>query len=239
MGVLTDISRRGKRMLFDSRLVARAWGRRHVVVLGDSHSAVLSGWRPPGWAFHVVTVGGATASGATNPNSATAALPTYRARLETLLPFQAVMVMLGEVDCGYIIWRRVQSGKSTLDASLEETLTRYTTFLEEVAGRASELLVMSVPLPTLSDDRSNWGEVAQKRADVQVSQRDRTDLTLRFNSRVAALCAAHGWRFVDATSGQLDPSTQLVRDDLVRHGSGDHHLVDSGYRSLIERALAA
>jgi GDSL-like Lipase/Acylhydrolase family len=226
-----------RRRAFDAPSVARATRRRHVVVLGDSHSSVLAGWQPEGWRFSVTTVGGATASGATNPNSVTAALPTYQARLASLRPFQAIMVMLGEVDCGYIIWRRAQAGGGSVEASFEETLNRYAQFLRSVAARTATLYVMSVPLPTLPDDASGWGEVAQRRSDVQVPQRDRTALTQRFNARVQALCEAEGWYFVDATTAQADPATGLVRDDLLRHGEADHHLSDTGYRPLIEAAL--
>jgi hypothetical protein len=235
---VAGVKRRIRRAAFDSRLVARVSGRRHVVVLGDSHSEALAGWRPPGWRFDVVTVGGATASGVVNPNSVTAALPTYQARLQKVRPFQSILVMLGEVDCGYVIWRRVSEGHD-LDASLAETLRRYESFLETTARHASRLFVMSVPLPTLPDDTTGWGEVAQRRANVPTSQRDRTDLTLRFNEQLAERCRAHGWEFVDSTSAQLDGSTRLVRSDLVRHGEADHHLRDDGYREVIADALAS
>ena len=222
---------------FDSPAVARLRRRRHVIVLGDSHTLVFRDWRPDGWWFDVVTVGGATASGIRNPNSVTEALPRFRARLARTMPWQPVMVMLGEVDCGYIIWRRARSESISVQDSLRETLDRYTEFLRDEVARGRPVMVMSVPLPTLPDDSSSLGKTAQRRADVQVSQRDRTEMTLRFNRLVSELCDAEGWTFVDSTSGQLDPATGFVRGDLVRHGSGDHHLRDEPYRALIARAL--
>lgn len=224
---------------FDSRTIARLTRRTHVVVLGDSHAAVLSEWRPPGWRFDVTSVGGATASGIRNPNSATEALPRFRARLERIRRFQPAMVVLGEVDCGYIIWKRATDGGPLLEQVLDDTIKRYTQFLAEVDGSSrAGVLVLSVPLPTLPDDASAWGEVARRRSDIAVPMHERTALTLRFNEMLQAACAAAGYRFVDSTTGQLDGYSGLIRNDLIRHGSGDHHLEDGPFKSLIAEALA-
>jgi hypothetical protein len=223
--------------LFNSRLLARAQSRRHVIVLGDSHSEVLAEWAPAGWLFDVTVVGGATASGVRNPNSATEALPRYRERLARSKVWQPVMTMLGEVDCGYIIFRRARTEQITLDESLSETVRRYEEFIRDEVASEHPVIVMSAPLPTLPDDASSWGEIAQRRADVQISQAERTSMTIQFNQRISDICTREGWRFVDSTSAQLDPKTGLVRDDLIRHGSGDHHLADELYRTLLASAL--
>jgi hypothetical protein len=223
-------------VLFNARIVARGLGRLHVVVLGDSHSEALKGWRSRRYWFSVTSIGGATASGIRNPNSETEALPRFRARLQDARPWQPVMVMLGEVDCGYIIFRRTATAGVTLEESFAETIRRYVDFLESEIAPCWRPIVMSVPLPALPDDSSQWGEVAQRRADVQVSQRDRTDMTLRFNDRMRCVCAERGWRFVDSTTGQIDPTTGLLRPDLVRD-DGDHHLAQGPYRTLIREAL--
>ena len=209
---------------FNSRVMPRAKRRQHVVVLGDSHTGVFADWDLEGWLFDPLVVGGATASGIRNPNSATEALPRFHHRLAAVKSWQSVMVLLGEVDCGYIIWRRARTEGISVEESLAETLRRYEEFVrDEVLGR--QVMVMSAPLPTLPDDSSSWGEVAQRRSDVRISQRDRTAMTIRFNELVAEMWAKFGWKFVDSTTAQLDSSTGLVRDDLVRLGTGDHHLV--------------
>ena len=231
------IRTRLRRAAFDARWASRVRRRRHAIVLGDSHSATFTGWRLPGWWFDVTTVGGATASGIRNPNSVTEALPTFRRRLRRARGWQPILVMLGEVDCGYIIWRRARTDGVSVSDSLEQTVRRYEDFLRVEVAPCGPVMVMSAPLPTLPDDFSTWGEVARRRADVQVSQRDRTELTLRFNERLAAICDRAGWTFVEATRAQLDPVSGLVRSELVRHGTGDHHLVTPLYRALVARAL--
>jgi hypothetical protein len=231
------VRRRAATALFLLRPVALLTRRRHALVLGDSHAEVFAGWRPRGWRFKVVAAPGATASGIRNPNSRTEALPRFRRALRWTRPWQTVVAMLGEVDCGYVIWLRAGDGDPT--PALEEAIGRYCEFLaREVAPAARELLVVSAPLPTLPDDASTWGEVARRRADVQRTQAERTAMTLRFNAALRERCDAAGWRFVDATTAQLDPATGLVRAALVRPGASDHHLRDAPLRAILEARLS-
>jgi hypothetical protein len=66
------------------------------------------------------------------------------------------------------------------------------------------------------------GEVAAARSEVKATQRERTELTLEFNRRVAAFCSEAGAVFID-----LDPESiganGLVRPALLNADSSDHH----------------
>jgi hypothetical protein len=209
-----------------------------MVVLGDSHASVFDGWRTRKFWSRACIVGGATASGIQNPNSETQALAVFNARLDRVRPWQRVLVLLGEVDCGYIMWRRAAREGIPIDEQLDWTLERYLAFLADIRRHtARSAMVMSAPLPTLPDDAEEWGEVARRRADVSATQRERTELTLRFNAELARRCAALGFVFVDAASAQLDPATGLIRGEFVGRGAGDHHLRDEPYRKAIDAAL--
>jgi serine O-acetyltransferase len=208
------------------------------VVVGDSHVAVFEGWKPDGFRFSPTVVYGATASGIRNPNSKTEALPRFRERFARLRSHQEVLIQLGEVDCGYIIWRRAEREGLEPEEQVDETIARYLEFLEDVrATGVASVSVMSVPLPTLPDEADGWGEIAQRRADVGATQQQRTELTLLFNARMAEQAREAGFGFVDATSGQLNRHTRLIDDRFLRHGEADHHLRDEPYRELIARAL--
>ena len=78
-----------------------------VLILGDSHAKVF---RYPMLRFrlwqkylNVVSVGAATASGLENPNSKTQAFQQFDRALGTTRA-KKVVVMLGEVDTGFVIW---------------------------------------------------------------------------------------------------------------------------------------
>ena len=123
-----------------------------------------------------------------------------------------MLVQLGEVDCGFVIWHRAQRHGIGIDEQLEQTLDNYEqilTFTRDL-GFAS-VMVMAVPLPTITDYPSMWAEIANLRKEVTASQHERTDLTIRFNEHLRERCARLGLVFVDSAGDQLDPGTQLVK----------------------------
>ena len=76
-----------------------------ILVLGDSHSNVFNLSKKD---FLVEFIGGATAQGSVNPNSKTNSLNIFTEKLKTLdlSKISNVIIMLGEVDCGFVIWYR-------------------------------------------------------------------------------------------------------------------------------------
>ena len=182
-------------------------------------------------------VEGATASGIENPNSATHALTLFTERLARARTWQHVVVCLGEVDCGFVIWYRSGRHGLSIDDQLDTTLSSYLSFLRRVRERAfASLSVLSVPLPTITDYPSERGEVANLRREITATQRERTELTLRFNRELRQCVASENIGFIDATSSQLDPHTGMIDRSLVR-GQLDHHLRDEPYAALIARAF--
>lgn len=209
--------------------------QRLALVLGDSHAAVFEGLRLPvqgladAQGFEVCSVGRATASGLENPNSATHARERFVQALAAQ-PCQDVVVLLGEVDTGFVIWHRAQTrGIPVLD-SLDQTLCTYTGFLDELA-RSRRVWVLSAPLPTIQDGQS-WGEVANLRREVRASLFERTQLTLMFNNAVAEHARRNAMRHVN-----LDPHSiggdRLVRDALRSPDPLDHHYDRTAFQALI------
>jgi len=191
----------------------------------------------PGVWFRTFMVQGATASGIENPNSATNASTLFTERLARAQTWQHVLVCLGEVDCGFVIWYRSERHGLRIDDQLDATLNSYITFLRRIEERAfASLSVLSAPLPTITDHPSQRGEVANLRKEITATQRERTDLTLRFNHELQQRVANENIVFIDSTSSQLDPQTGTIDRSLVR-GELDHHLRDEPYAALIARAF--
>src|SRR5579872_5949032 len=99
---------------------------RTVVVIGDSHTAVfrhpVMKLRFPWVKFDVCQVGGATASGIENPNSQTQAYRVFDDRLERVVEEDTIIVLLGEVDTGFVIWYRAQKYHSSVQEMLETAI---------------------------------------------------------------------------------------------------------------------
>lgn len=228
------IRRLKKRLLL--RVKRRLW--EEVLVLGDSHTSIF--FHPalrrayPKSFFNVINVGGATASGLDNPNSKTQASQRFAAALAETTA-RRMIVMLGEVDTGFIIWYRAAKYGEPVEAMMDQAVEKYGDFLADVRARADSLLCVSTPLPTISDD-AGWGEVASARKEVTATQQERTELTLRFNQRVREYCESHDIAFIDLDDASLG-SDGLVRPELLHADPRDHHYEPHAYSQILIKPL--
>jgi hypothetical protein len=209
---------------------------REILVLGDSHTPIFN--HPsfkahfPEFCFNVVTVIGATASGLENPNTKTQAYPIFKEALEQSSA-EKVIVMLGEVDTGFVIWYRANKYQESVSAMADRAIASYSRFLLEVAVRY-EVVCISTPLPTIQDG-NDWGEVANARREVTATQAERTALTLEFNRQMQIFCEQQNIRYImldDASLGE----DGVVRRELLNRDPNDHHYNPDTYsRMLIGR----
>jgi hypothetical protein len=229
---------------FNSRERARTTGRAHVVGLGDSHLFVLrddlphenvTRLVPHAW-FDPCIVTGATARGLLNPFSYTNALNIYRRRIELAEPWQPVVFQLGEVDCGFLIWFRAREHGEPIDDQLRHSVESYVMFISEVRARGfEELYVLSAPLPTMRDDHEWKGTARARTAIRDVPQRDRTELTRRYNAELAR--RAGDYTFLEVTEPTLDERTGVISAAFVNPDQDDHHLAVGPYSRLVAEQL--
>ena len=234
-------------MFFWSRLVGRitrlvrasrkSSARTRVLVLGDSHAWVflhpLFDLRFPKSVFEVCWVAGATASGLENPNSKTQAGPKFEQAIQTF-PSQTYILLLGEVDTGFVIWYRAQKYQAPVDEMLTLAVDQYTNFIKRLRA-LGDVIVISAPLPTIPD-QNQCGEVANLRKEVKTTQCERIQLTLDFNRRMEQACAAEGASFVDLDPLSLD-ERGLVKKELLNINPCDHHYDPLAYARLLASEL--
>lgn len=224
------------RWAFNNRLVAGLSGRSHVLCIGDSHAQVMGFVRVPRTWIRVVCVEGATATGICNPESTTEARQIFDRHLKQMKPWQQLLIMLGEVDCGCAMWRRASREGISVRAQAEETLDYYEAFLRSVTDLGiAGVYVLSVPLPAI--DVPVAGDVTEARMEVTASQRERTCLTLDFNLRLRERCRAMGLSFIDVSDGLIDPATELIREEFVKRPRTNQHLCWGPYARLISGRL--
>ncbi len=235
---------RGVRRRFAQRTArlatARSRRRRWVLVVGDSHAAVF---REASWArlpvrLEVHAVGGATLTGLPNPKSSTLAGPKLRAALDDAARRsprpEAVVALLGEVDCGYILWRRHEQFDEPLAPQLDRAIEHYGEFLAQ-ASPIAPTIVVSAPLPTM-DDLSTVGEYAGLRREVRAGLSERMELTRELNRRIGALCAGLGLRFIDLDERSVGPDGR-VHPLLMNPDPTDHHYDRVAFARMLEREL--
>ena len=208
-----------------------------VLVLGDSHVEVFNSDHMksafPEFEFEVVSVGGATVSGLENPNSATKAMPQYVEALDATLA-ETVVVMLGEVDTGFVIWYRAQKYDTPVDDMLNLAIANYQSFLSKISEKFNAICI-STPLPTIQDDMQ-WGEVANLRKEVKATQTERTALTIRFNNAMSSFCKARGITFISLDSQSVNQHGKL-KESLLNLNPLDHHYNPIEHTALISVPL--
>jgi hypothetical protein len=179
--------------------------------------------------FNVVAIGGATASGLENPNSKTQAAPTFMDAMKKS-DARTLIVLLGEVDTGFVIWYRAEKYQASVSEMLGSALASYQEFLMLLKdGR--QVICLSAPLPTIVDGRE-WGEVANARKDVRASQAERTALTIRFNEGMRSFCARNGIAYLNFDHESIGKDG-LVDAKLLNSNPLDHHYEPRAYMDMM------
>ena len=207
-----------------------------ILVLGDSHVAVFHNIRFliafPFTRFEVVSVGGATASGLENPRSKTQANKIFKEALYTKR-YDHIIVMLGEVDTGFVIWYRAKKYNESVEKMFSQAVQNYCKLIETLRFKAP-VTVISTPLPTIDD--SSRGEVAHARKEITASQVERTDLTIYFNTTIQNYCQQHGINYINLDKLSLGPNG-IVKNELKNKKPTDHHYDSNKYALLIIQEL--
>lgn len=220
------------------RMINKKISTEKILVLGDSHVSVFHSYyfilNFPFKYFKVVSVGGATASGLENPRSKTQAFKIFNEALEKK-DFDKIVILLGEVDTGFVIWYRAKKYNTDIEKMFSKSVETYTKFIKK-SSEYAETIVISAPLPTI-DDKS-VGEVAHARREVKVSQKDRTELTLKFNSATENFCQKNGIKYINLDNQSLGEDG-LVKEYLKNPDPKDHHYDNKKYAKMIIENLKA
>ncbi len=187
--------------------------------------------------FNFFDVPGATAMGMANPNSKTNALKLFSEHLSALDNIEYVLLSLGEVDCGFVIWYRARKYGVSVKEQMDTSFENYVGFIENIVSlHGARIIIASVPLPTIQDGQ-DWGEVANLRKEVKATLKERTDLTIRYNEILRSYCEKEGHYFLDYTSFTMNPETGLIADRFLERNPLDHHLASSAVGPVLAKEL--
>lgn len=209
--------------------------------MGDSHvhlfRAVESSRTLSRTVIRTTIVGGATALGIVNPNSKTDALLTFRKQLRAISKRTFLLLLLGEVDCGFVIWYRAEKYGLSVESQFMKSLQNYEAFVQSLLSEGFyRIIICSAPLPTIVDGQC-WGEVALARKDVQATQIERTRLTHAYNSSLEHMCNRLGLRMLRFDNDIRDDRSGLIRADFLSENPLDHHLNPASVAPLLAGKL--
>lgn len=205
-----------------------------ILVLGDSHAIVFKQWQFvwgfPKKHFSVCSVGGATASGLENPHSKTQSYKIFTEALQ-FKKYKKIIIMLGEVDTGFVIWYRAQKYGVEVAEMFTQAVSKYSDFLSELSTKAEKIIVISTPLPTI-EDGAEWGEVANLRKEVKTTRQERSNLTIKFNKAIETYCLHADLVFINLDQECLTTNGDL-KANLKNKNHRDHHYDQHNYSLLL------
>jgi hypothetical protein len=201
-----------------------------ILVLGDSHSNIFNycNKKQTDIFFEVIEVPGATAQGSVNPNNNTNSLNIFKEKLNNIKQneFQYIIINLGEVDCGYLIWYRKNKYNITIDEQLKITTNNLFDFINSQLLSYFEpyqIILNGSVLPTIKNN-TDKKYLKGARSEVNASQINRTLLTLKYNSILKNHSFVNGYNYMDITNYILDTKTNVVNNLFLNKNKYDHHL---------------
>jgi hypothetical protein len=200
-----------------------------VLCCGDSHTKVFHfcNQKQSKYLFDVCKVSGATAQGAVNPNSKTDALNLFQSKIKST-DADKILIMLGEVDCGFLIWVRSKRYNISIDEQIELCVQNLFTFVHDIINtskyKSDDIIIVGAVLPTICDS-TNKQFLCGARSEVNVSQLKRTAKTIEYNALLKNKCKENGYHYIEITDTILGENG-LVRSGFLNKDPNDHHLCD-------------
>lgn len=197
-----------------------------VHCVGDSHVRVYRHVRSrmSNVALTTTVVRGATAYGILNSMSNSGASQRIEYSVRNTPEGQPVLLQLGEVDCGSLLWRLGERRNVAPVALLETAQERYFRFVDDLDRHP--MIISGVTPPTVDDYTLYQGD-SNPRYGLTASWNARLQLARTWNSRVSAWCADEGHVYLDVLEPFLTTDGAAVRQALLPYSPSDHHL-DSG-----------
>lgn len=199
-----------------------------IIVCGDSHSGVFNSAnkQQDRYNFSMSTVGSSTAYGLLNPSSRTSAAKHFIAKLDGTTADKLIF-MLGEVDCGYLIWAKAKRDKTSVDDQIRKSIANYFTFIDQAVNTSKHyvpmhIIVTGVILPII-EDMANPKNISEARCKLNISIDDRTAKTLLYNRLLQEECMKRNYSYIEITNLIRDADGR-VKKEYLRANPYDHHL---------------
>jgi hypothetical protein len=198
-----------------------------ILCCGDSHTTIFDycNSRQNEFVFDVCFVPGATAQGVVNPNSKTNALKIFEKKINST-SVDKILIMLGEVDCGFVIWVRSKRYNISIDDQINISINNLFKFVDNIIATKNytnkDIIICGSVLPTIKDN-TNKKFLSGARSEVDVSQLERTKKTIEYNNLLKINCHKYGYNYIDIVNDILGKDG-IVRDEFLNSNPFDHHL---------------
>jgi len=187
--------------------------------------------------FRSISVNGATALGIKNPNSKTNAMYIFDYWKRFFRSDSYILFMLGEVDCGFLVWFLAGERSQSVDDLFFKAFDNYIQFIDSVSASAGHKIIVSAPLPTIKDG-VYLGEIANLRKSISVSQKERTNLTIKFNDELRNWTTKKSIKYVGLDDLVLNIETGIIQEKYLNRDKRNHHYDLSSFIRLLASQLS-
>lgn len=199
----------------------------NILCCGDSHTEVFNycNNRQTKFLFDVCIVGGATAQGSVNPNSKTDALNIFKKKINSTHA-NKILIMLGEVDCGFVIWIRSRKYNIDVDEQINISVNNLFTFVNNIIAtknyKNNDIIICGSVLPTIKDN-TDKKFLNGARSEVDISQLERTKKTIEYNNLLKVNCDKYGYNYIEIVNDIIGKDG-IVKDEFLNTSPTNHHL---------------
>ncbi|MDB9900157.1 hypothetical protein OAC86_01280 [bacterium] len=196
-----------------------------LLLIGDSHAEALSAYEGSDFYFDRGLKHGSTARGCINPDSKTRAFHFFNNGIK-LTDAKHVVISLGEVDCGFMIWLKHQHDGTPINQLFEESMTNLMRLIKEhvmLKFNTKNIFVMTIPpafIVTNTDKRHLNGD----RAAVDPSLNERKNLISKWNKRLLKESKKIGFNLIDINNKIIDKHTGEINSKYRTPYQWNHHL---------------
>ena len=217
---------------------------KRVSIIGDSHSreffemikkrCLISRSH-----LKIKSIPAASAQGLTNPHSKIQAKEQFIAFLKKTPQPNYVCIMLGNVDCDFVLWYRKRTQNITVEEQIAKSTQNLIQFIEKDLEfiPKERIILLGANLPSVKDQyvekvlekyssfKPKEGITGKEDKNIKIgSFKERTHITKKFNKELKKLALKNKIKYVDITRQLNNPITNVVKKKYLGENPHDHHL---------------
>ena len=201
-----------------------------LLVFGDSHARVFGYMKTKINDIDIKTfsISESTARGCLNKKSVSGFFKKFNGFVNgsnNLNTYDNILIMLGEIDCGFLIKAISKRRKTSIEEQLKISTDNLFEFIEKHVCNyfpPEKIIICGSILPVIKDDIV-WGNVHNIRKGVGGNQKEKTDLTIKFNNILKDFSENKNMNYIDIVDDIIS-SNGVIDDKYLDDNKFEHHL---------------
>ena len=139
--------------------------------------------------------------------------------------YDYISIMVGEIDCCSLIWDQSKKKKTSIEEQLKISTDNLFEFIEKHVCNyfpPEKIIICGSILPVIKDDIV-WGNVHNIRKGVGGNQKEKTDLTIKFNNILKDFSENKNMNYIDIVDDTIGENG-LIDDKWLDVDIYEHHL---------------